>query len=157
MGEAVFQGNWLNTVDAKGRMSIPAPFRDVVQQRAGDKRVVLMPHRGEWDCLVGHTTDHVGAINDATSQRYAADEVSAEEDAARLRAFSLSHQVQYEDTGRVVIPEDLREHAEIEGEVLLVGLGNYFQVWNPDLFLEQTDDPLLKKFIRRKLEKARSK
>ncbi|MBZ6378914.1 MULTISPECIES: division/cell wall cluster transcriptional repressor MraZ [Pacificimonas] len=138
-------------------MSIPAPFRDVVQQRAGDRRVVLMPHRGDWDCLEGQTTTHVSRINEAANERFAPDDVSVEEDMARLRAFSLSVQVQYEETGRIVLPEDLREFAEIEGEVLLVGLGAHFQIWNPDLFLEQTGDERLKKFIRRKLEKARAK
>ncbi|EMD82143.1 division/cell wall cluster transcriptional repressor MraZ [Pacificimonas flava] len=157
MDAAVFQGNWLNTVDAKGRMSIPAAFRDVIQQRAGDRRVVLAPHRGDWDCLEARTTDHVADINRATADRYAADEVSPEEDMARLRAFSLSQQVQFEDTGRVVIPEDLRDFADLDGEVLLIGLGNSFQIWNPDLFLEQTEDERVKRFIRRKLEKARAK
>nr|WP_243451494.1 division/cell wall cluster transcriptional repressor MraZ [Pacificimonas flava] len=76
---------------------------------------------------------------------------------ARLRAFSLSQQVQFEDTGRVVIPEDLRDFADLDGEVLLIGLGNSFQIWNPDLFLEQTEDERVKRFIRRKLEKARAK
>lgn len=116
-----------------------------------------MPHRGDWDCLEGQTTAHIGRINDAANERFAPDEVSLEEDMTRLRAFSLSTQVQYEDTGRIVLPEDLREFAEIESEVLLVGLGTSFQIWNPDLFLEQTDDERVKKFIRRKIEKARAK
>ena len=155
--EAVFQGNWLNTVDAKGRMSIPAAFRDVIQMRAGNRKVAVGPHRGDWSCLEARTTTHVGAIDRATAERFAADEVSPEEDAARMRAFTLSHELQFEDTGRVVLPEDLRDFAEIDGEALLIGMGNGFQIWNPDLFLEETTDERVKRFIRRKIEKARGK
>ena len=157
MDGGVFSGNWLNGVDGKGRMSIPAAFRDVIQSRAGDRRVVLMPHRGDLDCLVAQTTAHIAEIDRATADRYAADEVSPDEDLARLRAFSLSQQVQFEDTGRIVLPEDLREFAEIENEALMIGMGNTFQIWNPDVFLAQAGDERVTRFIRKKIEKARAK
>ena len=157
MAGAVFQGNFLNGVDAKGRASIPAAFRDAVQANAGEKRVVLMPHRGMRPCLTGYDTAHIAEINAAQAAKVAADEVSGDDDLSRMRAFGLSQSVAYEETGRIVLPEDLRDHAEIEDEALFIGLGNAFQVWNPDLFLEETDDPLIAKFIRRKLEKARAK
>ncbi|MEM8826952.1 MAG: cell division/cell wall cluster transcriptional repressor MraZ [Pseudomonadota bacterium] len=157
MAGAVFQGNHLNGVDAKGRMSIPAAFRDAVQAISGEKRVVLLPHRGLKPCLIGYDTTRAAAINAAQEEKYTADDVSDEEDIGRLRAFALAHNVAYEDTGRIVLPEDLRDHAEIEDLALLLAAGNSFQVWNPDLFLSENDDPLLVKFVRRKLEKAREK
>jgi len=39
--------------------------------------------------------------------------------------------------GYLRIPDDLREYAEIDGEVLLVGQGDYFEIWSPKLWAEQ--------------------
>ncbi len=152
-----FQGNFVSGVDAKGRMSVPAAFRDAVQNRSGERRVVLMPHREMLPCLVGYETTHITALNDSIKADFAADNVTPEADLRRMRAFSLSHSVAYEETGRIVMPEDLRDYAEIDTDVLFFGMGDSFQVWNPDLFLEHVTDPLMVKMIGRKLERMRAK
>ncbi|MEE4349414.1 MAG: hypothetical protein V2J26_04230 [Pacificimonas sp.] len=138
-------------------MSIPAPFRDVIQQRAGDRRVILTPHRGDWDCLEGRTTDHAARINEAQGERYAADEVSVESEMARIRAFSLSLQLQFEESGRMVVPEDMREIAEIEDVVLFTGLGDYFQLWKPELFISDIADAKTARILQKRLDKVRGR
>ncbi|MGB3723817.1 MAG: hypothetical protein WA979_13505 [Pacificimonas sp.] len=152
-----FQGNFVGGVDSKGRMSVPASFRDAVQTRSGNSRIVLMPHREMLPCLVGYEPTEIIALNDAIKLEHAADDVTAAADQRRRRAFSLSQEIGYEETGRIVMPEDFRDYAEIEKEVLFAGHGDSFQIWNPDLYLEHVDDPLATRMIGRKLQRMRTK
>ncbi|MHB9878137.1 division/cell wall cluster transcriptional repressor MraZ [Pacificimonas sp. ICDLI1SI03] len=158
MAAGRYEGIFLGSVDGKGRISIPAAFRDVIQQNAGDRRVVFMPSRSDKDCLDCFDSAGMARIDAAHAERFPADEISEEEEEARFGTFGLAHNQGYEETGRCVIPEELREIAEIDTLVLFVGGGSRgFQVWNPDLFLQYNKRPIFDKLVRNKLKKARAK
>ncbi|MGB7405680.1 MAG: hypothetical protein WA906_08330 [Pacificimonas sp.] len=151
-----FQGNFINGVDAKGRVSIPAAYRDIIYDRSHERRVVLMPHRGTMDCIVGHDTSFMKEIARAQTERYSADDVSEEAERARMRAFGLTHNLPYEEAGRIILHEDLRDYAEIEDKALFFAVGKGFQIWNPELFIEGIKDsePKVARMIQRKLDRA---
>lgn len=48
--------------------------------------------------------------------------------------FSDAQQLSFDSEGRILLPNDLREHAQLEDTVAFVGRGPTFQLWNPDLF-----------------------
>ena len=48
--------------------------------------------------------------------------------------FADARPLQFDVTGRIVIPEDLLKHAGIQDKAVFVGRGNSFQIWNPDAF-----------------------
>jgi MraZ protein len=50
-----------------------------------------------------------------------------------------AQEVSLDKSSRLALPEDLKEFAQLEGDVLLVGQGDFFEVWQPDLWEEQED------------------
>ena len=56
--------------------------------------------------------------------------------------FRSIAQVELDSAGRILIPKQMLAHAHIEKEAILIGMGNYIEMWNPGMFSEhQIDDP----------------
>ncbi len=115
----MFLGEFEHSIDDKGRLSIPARFRQALE--AG-----LYITRGLERCLV---------IWDVESWRQMADRVTGlnpwQADARRLQRhfFSGAVQAQPDKLGRVVVPQFLRAYANIGADVVVVGLADRIEVW----------------------------
>ena len=119
-------GQYDHTIDAKGRIIIPAKFREQI----GD------------DFIITKGLDHQLFV-------YAPDEWNLFE--AKLRALPISNpqarklsrfflvgasDVTVDKQGRITLPMQLREFAGITKDVLLAGVGNHLEIWNPDRYNE---------------------
>lgn len=122
----MFVSKFSNGVDAKGRVSIPAAYRD----RLGGGDVFLMPHL-TLPCLEGGGADFVAAV-------MAAIEVmpsnSARRQALEEWVVAEIRQLSVDANGRVNLPEELVQQASLADRALFVGRGNRFQVWAPEAF-----------------------
>lgn len=132
----MFISSVINTLDAKGRVSVPAEFRANVATSAFDG-VILYPSQH------GPFLDGGGMALFETYQR-SLDQMEPF-DPGRLAIehmiFGQSRSLSFDSGGRVTLPKNLAEHAELNGKVLFVGLGNHFQMWSPDshsAHIEQT-------------------
>src|SRR5688572_28295905 len=119
----MFRGRYQHTIDPKGRLSVPAKFRDVLAQYDGNLIVVPNDHSlevhplGEWERLEAR-------IN---QQSAFAPEVRA---LGRLYV-SRAKEVALDNVGRILLPPDSRQKAGLAREVTLVGLGRlFFEVWD---------------------------
>lgn len=55
-----------------------------------------------------------------------------------LRLFlGTAHELEMEDTGHIIIPNDLRDFAHLSNEILLIGQGDYFEIWAPESWAKQ--------------------
>ncbi len=131
-----FSSTTKNRIDAKGRVSIPAPFRKVLEREA-EPGVVLIPRMvGDpaIDCLgMSRFEEMADAIDDMAPL----DPVTI---ALSNKIIGQARQVQIDDTGRIVLPPDLRKTFDLMGEeALFVGLGKTFQIWNPDAYAARQD------------------
>ena len=142
--EHLFQGSALNAVDAKGRVSVPAFLRAVIERRGDSRNIVLAKH------------DHFPALS-AYDPAYAAlkhvklerllekqeTDPSADLEYARrtMMAFGATEEVPYDSSGRVIIPPMMRRKSGIEDLALFIGVGETFQLWNPALFLADKNIP----------------
>ena len=131
-----FWGSSTHKIDAKGRVSIPADYRRVLEKEE-PLTVVLIPSlRGE------------PAIEGMSRRRF-------EKLAAWLskmgplnkRARALAHKViaparfiELENTGRIVLGADLRRAAGLTDAAHFVGLTGTFQIWNPDTYAAHYKD-----------------
>lgn len=127
----MFRGSSNHTIDPKGRIIIPARFREPLRQNGGDN-VVVSKLDG---CLVAYPQDEWSNIE----ARILA--LAEKSDAMRRfrrvfigGAFDLSCDKQ----GRVLIPPTLRAYAGLEKEILLVGVINHFEIWAKDRFEQET-------------------
>lgn len=128
--EAVFRGRAEHTVDAKGRTSLPARFRDVLAG-TGDPRIVLTV--GLEPCLVAYPMTEWLAFEERFAKLPQFDP-----DVARLRRLLIGNAVECEvdRVGRILVPSLLRDHARIDRDVVWVGGVRNLELWARERFLE---------------------
>ncbi len=125
----IYVSNYTNRLDAKGRVSIPAPFRAVL---ARDVFVGLYVHpsldQEALDCG-GHALlrEIDGLLSGYTPY-------SEERDLLSLALMGSSEILKVDSEGRVILTETLKTYAAISNEVTFVGVGHKFQIWESGRF-----------------------
>lgn len=151
MERKLFFGSHLNGVDSKNRLSIPSDFRDVAQSNCGQRTLLVYEHES-LPCLVASDLNFVECLR-ARRQSEAGDRYgTAREDITRS-LFGLAEPVNYDDTGRIVLDPDLKQAVGIDGLAYMIGIEDYFEIWNPYSFLREkgSDDHRLARKLRHKL------
>ena len=154
--EHLFQGSALNAVDAKGRVSVPAFLRSVIERR-GDARTIVLASHEVFPCLSAYDPAYA-ALKYAKLERLAEKEetqAASELDYARraLMAFGATEEVPYDSTGRILLPTMMRRKGGIADLALFLGVGETFQIWNPETLLGDDRIPEdLKDVCRYRLE-----
>ncbi|MBW1851765.1 MAG: division/cell wall cluster transcriptional repressor MraZ [Deltaproteobacteria bacterium] len=124
----MFRGRSKHNLDSKGRLAIPARFKEFLEQKGEDYLVVTNHDTGHATCLWAYPRDEWRVI---------------EEKAAKLPQFNraannylryfISGAVECPlKNGRITLPPDLREIAGLEKEVMLVGGLIKFEIWEKD-------------------------
>lgn len=151
-GGAIFNDVHLNGVDPKGRVSLPAAFRQTIDIRCGSGKVanglektLRMARHPSLPCLevsdglqIAETEEqmnaHAARISEKTGQLHGdvLDELEA-------KAYPLMKDVGFDAAGRMVLPERLRTKAQIGADAFFVGRGRRFRIWSPDV-LRNTPD-----------------
>lgn len=132
-----FRGESVNKVDAKGRVSIPAPFRRVLEEGDPDWTAGLSPHlvlihgRNDMQCLEGYTIRGMEELDDMISAMPKFDE---DREYLEIVLNTNSSYAQVDETGRIVLSAKLREVVGVTEDALFAGLGEKFQIWHPDMF-----------------------
>ena len=127
-----FVATFVNRLDQKGRVSVPAPFRAVLA-REGQDGVYCYP------ALDRPAIDGGGAhLQEAIAQRLRPFETFSEDHESLSTAFyGESRILKIDPDGRVVLPEEFRAYAGIADTAVFVGQGFKFQIWEPQRFAER--------------------
>lgn len=122
----MFRGVNALSLDAKGRMAMPARYRDRIME-ASNGQVVITVDRDH--CLLLYTLPEWEQIERKLSAL-----PSLNEAARRLQRLLIGHATDCEldSHGRILLPSLLRKFAEIDKSVMLVGQGNKFEIWNEE-------------------------
>lgn len=131
-----FSSNATNKIDAKGRVSIPANFRKVLEADA-QPGLVLIPRLYGEPCIEGLSVGQHLALA-ARVERMNPGNPKAR--AMRHKIFGQAHHIPIEDTGRIVLTKDLRDILGSPDDVLFVGLGRSFQMWNPAVYASHQEE-----------------
>ena len=142
--EHLFQGSALNAVDAKGRVSVPAFLRAVIERR-GDARTIVLAKHDAFTALSAYDPAYA-AYRHAKLERLLEKQETdpaAELDYARrtMMAFGATEEVPYDSSGRILLPSMMRRKGEIVDLALFIGVGETFQIWNPERFLADKNIP----------------
>ncbi len=132
-----FRGESFHKVDGKGRVSIPAPFRRVLEEGDPDCKsnnnptCVLVYGRKGKKCLEGYSIQSMDEVDNLVSllPRYSNEREMLER---MLNAQSIYSQL--DENGRLVLSSKLRELVDIKSEAVFVGMGDKFQIWEPELY-----------------------
>ncbi len=132
---AAFWSTYINKVDRKGRVSVPAPFRPLLSGPDFEGVVIFPAFRSPaLECRSLEQMEDLAKAVDALP------EFSAERDALAAAIFGASTPVHFDSEGRIVLPKALAAHANISSEAAFVGMGKSFQIWEPKAFATFRDE-----------------
>ncbi len=119
----MFRGSSFHTIDAKGRMIIPARFRDVIKAGGGDG---VMLSRMDLS-LFAYTFEEWKKIEDKI--------LSLAEKSEAMRRFRRvfiggAFECNCDKQGRILVPPTLRHYAGVKKEIVLVGVLDHFEIWS---------------------------
>ena len=154
--EHLFQGSALNAVDAKGRVSVPAFLRTVIERR-GDSRTIVLAKHSQFACLDAYDPAYAALKHAKLERLLEKEETDAEAQLVyqqrNLMAFAATEEVPYDSSGRIVLPPMMRRKGGIADLALFLGTGETFQIWNPTTFLGDPNVPEdMKDIARYRLE-----
>jgi MraZ protein len=124
----LFLSTICNRIDKKGRVSVPASYRLALADQAFAG--VVLFRSTKHPCLEG--------FDFATMAELAArldhfDLFSDDQDDLATAVFGDSIQCPFDGEGRIVVPENLINYAQLDEQAAFVGLGRKFQIWHPPL------------------------
>ncbi|GAB6140243.1 division/cell wall cluster transcriptional repressor MraZ [Methylosoma difficile] len=131
----MFRGTSSINIDEKGRFAIPTKYRDELQaccdrklivtiamtaRCAGEKGCLWLYPENEWE-KVEKTINALPTLN---------------ETAINLKRFFIGNATEcdMDAQGRLLLPDKLRKYAGMDKKIVLVGLGEKFEVWNEEAF-----------------------
>ncbi len=129
----MFLGEFAHTLDSKGRLTIPAKFREqldggLVVTRSPMDRCLLVFPMPEWEKIAAK----VSALP-------LADPRSAQ---LRRAFFSAAEDLTPDRQGRILLSQRLREFAQIEADIIVAGVNTFVELWRPTLWDEKVLQPL---------------
>lgn len=130
----MFRGvNALN-LDAKGRMALPTRYRDSVQSSCDGKMVVTVDT--EEKCLLLYPLPDWEVIESKIEAL-----PSFNRHARKVQRLLIGHanDVELDASGRFLVPPMLRQYAELDKRVVLVGQGKKFEIWDEDVWNRERD------------------
>ncbi len=128
-----FLGTHQNRLDAKGRVSVPAPFRALLKSQnetngtGNGTHLVLRPSH-QHSCIEAWPPSEFTALAGSLNRF---DLFSPEHDDLAAALYSEAYPVETDKEGRIVLPEPLVVHAGLTDAVVFMGLGRIFQIWEP--------------------------
>ncbi len=128
-----FVSTFTNRLDAKGRVSVPAPFRAVLERQSPGASIYCYP------ALDAPALDAGGeSLAQAIDGLLAGlPDYSDERDELSVALYGDVQLLSIDGDGRIVLSESLRAHAGLAALVTFVGLGQKFQIWAPERFEER--------------------
>ena len=125
-----FKGSYAYSVDSKGRINIPARLRKYVSPEANDTFIVT---RGYEKCLFVYPLDEWNKLEQSIR------ELTTTNPKHRFFMRTLLEKAtesQLDGQSRITIPKELLQFASIENEVLILGVLERIEVWNPAIYQE---------------------
>ncbi|NIN34382.1 MAG: division/cell wall cluster transcriptional repressor MraZ [Gammaproteobacteria bacterium] len=130
----MFRGSSTVSIDIKGRLAVPSRFRDRLKSEAGgclvqtlnplDRSLWLYP-LNEWELI----ENKLAALSDFDKQSRRAKQM--------MRGYATDCRL--DSQGRILLSQELRDYASIKKQVLILGQGNKFEIWDQATWEEQRD------------------
>ncbi len=122
----MFLSTYLNKLDKKGRVSVPANYRSYLSN-LGYNGVICYPSFNN-NCIEAWPQDRIEKISNTIDSLNPFEE---KKDIFATSILSESTSLQFDNEGRIIITTKLLKHAKITNCMLFVGQGKTFQIWEP--------------------------
>ena len=126
---AIFLSTFSKKIDKKGRVSVPAQFRASLTEESFGGIIVYGSFVNS--CIEACGMSRIEKISNGIDNL---DPFSDERDAFATAVLGGSFQLQFDSEGRVTLPEELMKSSNISEDVVFVGKGQTFEIWEPKEF-----------------------
>ena len=126
---SLFLSTYVNKIDRKGRVSVPATFRLGMAKSVFQGVIIFRSYKHP--ALEVCEMERMMRLSDSVDKL---DLFSDIQDDFAATLFADSHQIPFDGEGRILMPEILLDYAEIKEAAAFVGRGSTFQIWNPAAF-----------------------
>lgn len=123
----MFLGQYEHTIDEKGRITIPSKFREEL----GEEFFVTQGFDGNLQAFP------VALFEQLSSQVRSISYLDPNSRRLRRILFSNAERTKFDSVGRILLPSFLRETANLKGIAVIVGSGEYFELWSPEKWAAQ--------------------
>ncbi len=126
----MFYGEHEHTIDKKGRIIVPAKFRDAFKEYGVERFYIT---RGLDKCLFLFTEDE---WKSQESKFKAIPFTKSEARKFNRLYFSGASQIEIDKQGRLLLPKYLKDYAEIKKDVMIIGVVNRMEIWSKETWQE---------------------
>lgn len=131
----MFQGSHNISLDAKGRIAVPAKHREALVSACGG-RIVMTAHT-EDRCVLVYPESEWEAILPKIEALPTFNKLALR---AQRLLIGYATRLELDGNGRVLVPPPLRDYAKLDKKLLLVGLGKKFELWSEESWLQSVAD-----------------
>ncbi len=142
----MFQGHSVCSLDTKSRLMLPTKFRKFIRPEADNKLVLT---RGLDECLLMYPLDEWEKVKSGLSSY---NQFNAEQRFFIRQFLSLVNEVELDSQNRILIPPQLMQFAKLKKEVIVLGLLDKMEIWDPDI--KQSYDTSMSKSYEEIAEKV---
>ncbi|MEZ5536965.1 MAG: division/cell wall cluster transcriptional repressor MraZ [Thiolinea sp.] len=130
----MFRGISNISIDAKGRLSMPAKYRDAIAEDTGGQIVITVDHMDK--CLLVYPMDQWEKV-----ERTLMGLPNMNRRVRNMQRLILGHaaELELDGQGRILLPAPLREYAGLDKKAVLVGQATKFELWDADLWVAARD------------------
>ena len=125
----MFLSTYENKLDKKGRVSVPASYRSYLSNLGYNGIVCFLSFNNQ--CIEAWPQDRIEKISNAIDTLNPFEE---KKDYFATSILSESINLQFDNEGRIILSSKLLKHSKIKNNVLFVGQGKTFQIWEPTSF-----------------------
>ena len=125
----MFKGQYLHTIDSKGRIKVPSKIREVLNAKDANKMILT---KGLDLCISAYTLEEW--------QKVTQEVLNYPQTDSKVRAFNRifigsAIDCDIDRQGRMIIPANLREYAKIDKEIMIIGIISKLEIWSRELWL----------------------
>ena len=142
----LFVSQFSNKIDKKGRVSLPSSYRNILPKVS--KNEIILFKSLKFKAIEACSSERIHQISERID---ALDFFSEDQEDFSTSIFSEIIPTNIDKEGRIQIPEQLKKFSNIDKEVMYIGQGHYFQIWEPLAAIERQ-----KKSRQRLIEKRKT-
>lgn len=126
---ALFLSTFINKIDKKGRISVPAQFRPYLSDE--NFSGVILYESFINPCVEGCNIERIKKLSDAIDNL---DPFCEDRDSFATAILAGSMQISMDSDGRIILPDNLISIANLKDKAIFVGKGKTFEIWQPEKF-----------------------
>lgn len=124
----MYIGEYFHNIDAKGRVILPAKFRELL----GEQMIIT---KGLDGCLAGYHMDEWKILEDKIKRL-----PNAKSRNLKRFLFSSASHASIDKQGRILIPPNLRKYAGLEKEIMVIGTSSNIEIWDKQKWADLCDE-----------------